>query len=164
MTNLEPSFLNKWLVTSCVIESSIACATWFIKPIKYSSKTPARYKSYGRRIKSDKRFEAENNSIKCNHETNKSFIRELIGHTNEFVSLRPSLNCSGQQWMSKSESSWCKSIDNTWIDLWVIPEGIKKKLLIKMLQLKCFVKITRPSILPSVVLNRIFPWLLYPKG
>lgn len=57
--NRAPGFLNKWLVTSCVIESSIAWATWFIRPIRYSSKIPARYKSYGRRIRSERRFEAE---------------------------------------------------------------------------------------------------------
>lgn len=53
-----PTFLKRWLVTSCVIESSIACATWFIRPMTYSSNTPALYKSYGLRIRSDNLLEA----------------------------------------------------------------------------------------------------------
>jgi hypothetical protein len=38
-------FFEQWFVTSWVMESSMACATWFINPMKYSSSTPARYKS-----------------------------------------------------------------------------------------------------------------------
>lgn len=54
-----PGFLIRLWVTSCVIESSMAWATWFMRPIKYSSIAPALYKSNGRRIKSDSFLEAE---------------------------------------------------------------------------------------------------------
>lgn len=53
-----PTFLNRWLVTSCVMESSMAWATWFMSPMTYSSRTPALYKSYGLRMRSDSLFDA----------------------------------------------------------------------------------------------------------
>lgn len=58
-----PIFLKRWFVTSWVMESSIACATWFIRPMTYSSRTPALYKSYGLRIRSESLFDAVRNKV-----------------------------------------------------------------------------------------------------
>lgn len=120
MPNRWPSFLNKWLVTSCVIESSIAWATWFISPIRYSSNTPARYKSYGRRIKSDKRFEAANwFSINLFSRSTSELYATL---TNEFMRFGPAFDGRWQQRMAKTECSRCKWIDNAWINFRIVPE------------------------------------------
>lgn len=129
--NLFPGFLIRLLVTSRVIESSIAWATWFIRPIKYSSMAPARYRSNGRRIKSDSFLEAERNRtkrVRCKrHWMNYLSCFCFTIYTDKTVCFAPTFNGVWQEGMTKTKSSCRKRSKYTRIYVGIVSVPISLK-------------------------------------